>query len=200
MATPDDALTKYYYICDTQGNIMARKIIYRSILTVFILSLLSFNYNEDKYYKFLLSATINDSLEIVRKDTNWFKNGVCVQLKIDTVYTPAIKEFKKEKRFYYDGHIFNKSQLFDMKQLEYLSKFKIIRFSISCTGDAFEPPSVYGESNCTSKEQLYYLKQYWKVSRKNPNKTYTVYFFEIEAMNNTDNKKIVLNNIICHLK
>ena len=23
MATPDDALTKYYYICDTQGNIMA---------------------------------------------------------------------------------------------------------------------------------------------------------------------------------
>jgi hypothetical protein len=147
----------------------------------------------------LLYATINDSLEINRSDTNWLKKDVCIQLKIDTIYFPSIKEFKKDNRFYYNGHIFNKSQLFDIKSFQYLTDFYIKKFGIACTGAAFEPPCVYNEFKCTSQEQIYYLKEYWKVSRRYPNKQFKVYFSEITAVN-IDNKSIILNDVICYLK
>ncbi len=190
---------------------MARKIIYGHLLLIFILLLLSYNNRQEKYFKLLLYATINDSLKIVRSDTNWLKNAVCIQLKIDTVYTPAIKEFKKEKNFYYNGKIFNKEQLFNMTQLKYISKFKIISLAITCTGAAFEPPVIrnnyYRKSpeqidnnyNCTSPEQMDYLKTYWITSRMFPNETFKVYF-ETEAINTIDNKKIELNTIIWIIK
>lgn len=176
------------------------KILLVIVVIAIVIGLQSFNLLKQKNgNKLLVYAVIEDSLSLRRIDTSWVNSNVCIKVKVDTINSLFIDEFKDRKRFYYKGHIYFKSQIFELDDKENLSDLAVSSFRISCSGGAFEPPYIENQSECLSEEQIYQIKEYYRFGRKFSEKMYKVYFSDIKA--NLPNKKAInLNQIVCQIK
>jgi hypothetical protein len=155
--------------------------------------------NSNKKKKLLIYVTVQDSVNLQKTDSGWINDTACLKLKIDTIDLFLIKEHSDHKKFYYKGHIFFKSQLYNTKLIDYLSNFKITGFEINFSGAAFEPPYIGSFSNCISNEQKKQIIEYYRFSEKSNNKKSKIYFSNIKAENSIDNKTIKLNQVIFNI-
>lgn len=143
----------------------------------------------------LVYATINDSIDIYRKE-KLLIDSLCIQIKIDTVLLSHSYLFKNKKYQFYKDHIFSLDQVFKLKELKYASQFTIKGFDISYPAVKYFVYPPYNELNCASEETKKWLTDMYRMMTGDiPIQKRTPVFFHIDAINSIDGKVIHLNNI-----
>jgi hypothetical protein len=167
-------------------------------ISIFSQSVLKTN-KSNKKKKLLIYATFQDSVTLHKTYSGWINDTVCMKLNIDTIDLSLIKKHRDHKKFYFKGHIFFKSQLYDTNLIDHLSNFNITVFEINFSGAAFEPPYIGSFSNCISNEQKKQIREYYKFCEKSNEQKNKIYFSNIKAENSIDNEIIKLNQITFYI-
>jgi len=166
------------------------------LIIIPVIIFISFSYYPKT--KLLLYATIEDSVCLNKNDSVWLRKDICINLKIDTIFIDDIKKHKKTKSFFiYKNNVFNKTQLFNINELNQISQLLVNSFSINF-GSGFDPPIVESNSSCMNFYQKTLLKQYWGIAKRY-NQAKRLYFTEIVTLDKMNNN-IKLNDITCVIK
>ena len=151
--------------------------------------------------KLLLVATLDDSVALHRNDTAWIENASCIELRIDTINTSEIKEYKKrDDLFTYREQEYVRSQLFSLSEYENLKKYnKIISFRpVSVMKNYMVSPLNEGECfQEDSKKNLHiYYNEFY--SRNFFVKTH-IYLIYITVLSD-EGKEIIVNDIVINME
>lgn len=147
----------------------------------------------------LIYVTLNDVIQINSKDTNWLSKDNCFELHIDTIYLKEIKEVADSAIFIYRNKVFKNNQLFELKKINYLSKFKIKSFSIEGQPQIIKPFENIIEINCISNELKKYLIDYWINAKQGKKEIRKTIYFKIFASDEKGKKIFELNNVEWHV-
>ena len=165
--------------------------VYIILFVLVVLSLFSFKKNKEKL---LIYTTIENTTKLCKTDTNWLNNNVCIELTIDTIFANQILYVYRDKKlFEYHGKTYNKSQLYDLKDLEYIKQLKVNSYEIYVPW--IEPPCYKGVGNCISKDHKEILKRYIK-NNHHCLKKILIYPKSIIDNNGLIHKEISLNSVI----
>ena len=145
----------------------------------------------------LVYATINDSVQLFRPDTNWLNKSVCIKLKADTISTDSISRVNpKSNNFFYQGNIYNYNQLYSLSSGNPINHFIINFFTVEPAG-RFLPENIKTNANCLSEEQIQYYKDCWgtKDQPRQPGEIFKIWLTEIMVSDYVMNKTFFLNDI-----
>ena len=173
------------------------KIICLNLLGILIISSCSLKRvsNDDFNNKrLIIYPVLNDSSIIHKTDNLWSDNYSCLKLKIDTIDVKHIRKIRNDKEWVqYKGKMYNKKQIYEIKELDYLKRLEISSFEVASGGTE---KKLINDGGCINRKVVNYLNEYFQPKYREM-KNIKVYFSDVTV--ETKNGSINLGGIICFL-
>ena len=172
------------------------KIICFNLLSILILTSCSLKKHSNDHFinsRLLITPVLNDSSVIYKVNDSWSDNYSCLKLKIDTIELRHIKKIRNNfDEIRYKGCVYNKTNIFEIKDLDYLKNLKISTFKVF---SVYTKEGIINYDACFSKNVISLLNSYFQPKYKEINSNTKVYFSDITV--EARNGDINLGTVIC---